>query len=30
LKGSSMDSSTLGPFPKIDFTQTVEHTPATA
>jgi hypothetical protein len=30
LKGSSMKSFTLGPTPKIDFTRTVEHTPATA
>jgi len=29
LKGSSMDSFTLGPIPKIDFTQTVEHKPTT-
>jgi hypothetical protein len=28
LKGSSMDSFTLGPIPKIDFTRTVEHTPS--
>jgi len=28
LKGSSMDSFTLGLIPKIDFTQTVEHTSA--
>jgi hypothetical protein len=26
LKGSSMDSFTLGPIPKIDFRRTVEHT----
>jgi hypothetical protein len=25
-----MDSLTLGPTPKIDFTRTVKHTPATA
>jgi hypothetical protein len=25
-----MDSFTLGPTPKIDFTRTVEHTPVTA
>jgi len=25
-----MDSFTLGPTPKIDFTETVKHTPATA
>jgi hypothetical protein len=25
-----MDSFTLGPTPKMDFTQTVEHTPAMA
>jgi len=25
-----MDSFTLGPTPKIDFTRTVEHTPAAA
>jgi hypothetical protein len=25
-----MDSFTLGPTPKIDFTRTIEHTPATA
>jgi len=30
LKGSLMDSFTLGPTPKIDFTRTVEHTSATA
>jgi hypothetical protein len=30
LKGVLMDSFTLGPTPKIDFTQTTEHTPATA
>jgi hypothetical protein len=30
LKRSSMDSCTLGPIPKIGFTRTVEHTPATA
>jgi hypothetical protein len=30
LKGFLMDSFTLGPTPKIDFTRTVEHTPATA
>jgi hypothetical protein len=30
LKGSLMDSFTLGPTPKIDFTRTIEHTPATA
>jgi len=30
LKGSSMDSFTLGLIPKIDFTRTIEHTPATA
>jgi hypothetical protein len=30
LKGSLMDSLTLGPTPKIGFTRTVEHTPATA
>jgi hypothetical protein len=30
LKGSLMDSFTLGSTPKIDFTRTVEHTPATA
>jgi len=29
LKGSLMESFTLGPTPKIDFTRTVEHTPAT-
>jgi hypothetical protein len=29
LKGSLMDSFTLGPTPKIDFTRTVEHTLAT-
>jgi len=29
LKGSSMDSFILWPIPKIDFTRTVEHTPAT-
>jgi hypothetical protein len=28
LKGSSIDSFTLGLIPKIDFTRTVEHTPA--
>jgi len=26
LKGSSMESFTLGPTPKIDFTRTIEHT----
>jgi len=30
LKGFLMDSFTLRSIPKIDFTQTVEHTPATA
>jgi hypothetical protein len=30
LKGFLMDSFTLGPTSKIDFTQTVEHTPVTA
>jgi len=30
LKGSLMDFFTLWPAPKIDFTQTVEHTPTTA
>jgi len=30
LKGSLMDSFTLGSTPKIDFTRTVEHTPVTA
>jgi hypothetical protein len=30
LKGSSMDSFTLGLIPKIDFTRIVKHTPATA
>jgi hypothetical protein len=30
LKGSLMDSFTLGPTPKIDFTRTIEHTLATA
>jgi len=30
LKGSLMESFTLGPTPKIDFTRIVEHTPATA
>jgi lipoprotein NlpI len=30
LKGSLMDSFTLGPTPKIDFTQAVEYTPAMA
>jgi len=30
LKGSLMDSFTLGPTPKINFTRTVEHTLATA
>jgi hypothetical protein len=30
LKGFLMDSFTLGPTLKIDFTRTVEHTPATA
>jgi hypothetical protein len=30
LNGSLIDSFTLGPTPKIDFTQIIEHTPATA
>jgi len=30
LKGSLMDSLTLGPTPEIDFIQIFEHTPATA
>jgi hypothetical protein len=30
LKGFLMDSFTLGPITKIDFTRIVEHTPATA
>jgi hypothetical protein len=30
LKGFLMDSFTSGPTPKIDFTRTTEHTPATA
>jgi hypothetical protein len=30
LKGSLMESFTLGPTPKIDFTRTIEHTPTTA
>jgi len=30
LKGFLMDSFTLGPTPKIDFTRTVEHTLVTA
>jgi len=30
LKGFLMESFTLEPTPKIDFTRTVEHTPATA
>jgi hypothetical protein len=30
LKGSSMESFTLGPTPKIDFTRNKEHTPAMA
>jgi hypothetical protein len=30
LKESLIDSFTLGPTPKIDFTGTVEHTPVTA
>jgi hypothetical protein len=30
LKGFLMDSFTLGPIPKIDFTQIVEHTPTMA
>jgi hypothetical protein len=29
LKGFLMDPFTLGPTPKIDFTRTLEHTPAT-
>jgi len=30
LKGFLMDSFTLGPTPKIDFTRTLEHTLASA
>jgi hypothetical protein len=30
LKGFSMESFTLGPISKIDFTRNKEHTPATA
>jgi len=30
LSGFLIDSFTLGPTPKIDFTRTNEHTPATA
>jgi hypothetical protein len=30
LKGSSMESFTLGPTPEIDLTRTVEHTLAKA